>query len=107
MADVVMLEEPTYDPSKYKMIQPKADADWYSKSYVASKDALKKIQIGWATSLEKKSPAIVEFFKNFQITADDVSSMAYQVSVKKRKPSEVAREWMSKNKSTVDGWLGL
>ena len=55
----------------------------------------------------KKSPAIVEFFKKFQITADDVSWMAFQVSVKKRDPAEVARDWMSNNKSTVDGWLGL
>ncbi len=81
MADVVMLTEPKYDPAKYKMIQPKADADWYKKSYVASKDALKQIQIGWATSLESQSPAIVEFFKNFQLTADDVSAMAYAVSI--------------------------
>jgi hypothetical protein len=107
MSDVVMLEEPPYDPAKYKMIQPKADADWYKKSYVASKDALKQIQIGWGTSLESNSRAIVEFFKNFKITADDVSWMAFQVSVKNRAPGEVARELMSKNKSTVDGWLGL
>ena len=107
MADVVMLEEPKYDPSKYKMIQPKADPDWYKKSYVASKDALKQIQIGWATSLEKQSPAIVEFFNNFQLTADDVSWMAYEVSVQKRDPGEVARQWMSENSKTVDGWLGL
>ena len=79
MADVVMLEEPKYDPAKYKMIQPKADADWYKKSYVASNDALKQIQIGWATSIESQSPAIVEFFKNFQLTADDVSGMAYAI----------------------------
>ena len=107
MADVVMLTEPKYDPAKYKMIQPKADADWYKKSYVASKDALKQIQIGWATSLESQSPAIVEFFKNFQLTADDVSAMAYAVSVEKKDPAAVARAWMEANKSTVDGWLGL
>ena len=107
MADVVMLDEPTYDPAKYKMIQPKADADWYAKSYVASKDALKNIQIGWATSLEAKSPAIVEFFNNFQITADDVSWMAFEVSVNNRESAEVAREWMANNAATVDGWLGL
>ena len=95
MADVVMLEE------------PKADADWYNKSYVASKDALKQIQIGWATSLESQSPAIVEFFKNFQLTADDVSAMAYAISVEKKAPADVARAWMNANKSTVDGWLGL
>ena len=62
---------------------------------------------GASTSLEKKSPAIVELFKKFKITADDVSWMAYEVSVQKRDPGEVARDWMSKNKSTVDGWLGL
>ena len=59
------------------------------------------------TSLEKKSPAIVEFFKNFQLTADDVSSMAYAISVEKKAPADVARAWMKANKSTVDGWLGL
>jgi glycine betaine/proline transport system substrate-binding protein len=107
MADVVMLEEPKHDPAKYKMIQPKADPDWFKKSYVASKDALKQIQIGWATSLEKQSPAIVEFFNNFQINADDVSWMAYEVSVQKRDPGEVARQWMKENSKTVDGWLGL
>ena len=107
MADVVMLEEPKHDPAKYKMVQPKADPDWKKKSYVASKDALKQIQIGWATSLEKQSPAIVEFFNNFQLTADDVSSMAYAISVEKKDPAAVAKAWMDANKSTVDGWLGL
>ena len=81
--------------------------DRYKKSYVASKDALKKIQIGWGTSLESKSPAIVEFFKNFQLSADDVSLMAYQISVEKKDPAAVARTWMKNNKSKVDGWLGL
>jgi len=29
------------------------------------------------------------------------------VSVNKRDPAEVARDWMSQNEGTVDGWLGL
>ena len=107
MAPVVMLTEPTHDPAAYKMIQPKSDADWYKKSYVASKDAMKNIQIGWGTSLEGKSPAIVEFFSNFQLTSDDVSWLAYEISVNKRDAAEVARDWMSQNEGTVDGWLGL
>jgi len=107
MADVVMLTEPKFDKAKYKMVQPKEDADWYKKSYVASKDALKQIQIGWGTSLEAKSPAIVDFFKNFQLSADDVSLMAFQISVEKKDPADVARAWMKNNKSKVDGWLGL
>ena len=104
-----MLTEPKHDPAAYKMIQPRDydGANWYEKSYVASKDALKNIQIGWGTSLEAKSPAIVEFFNNFQLTSDDVSWLAYEVSVNKRDPTAVARDWMSQNEGTVDGWLGL
>jgi len=98
MAPVVMLTEPTHDPAKYKMIQPKTDADWYKKSYVASKDAMKNIQIGWGTSLEGKSPAIVEFFNNFQLTSDDVSWLAYEISVNKRDAAEVARDGKSNTK---------
>ena len=105
--DIVMLTEPKHDPAKYKMVQPNADPDWQKKSYVASKDALKQIQIGWSKSLEANSPAIAGFFKKFQLTADDVGALAYEISTKKRNPTEVAREWMKKNPKKVDAWLGL
>ena len=107
MADVVMLKEPKFNAAEYKMIQPKEDPDWYEKSHVATKDALKNIQVGWAVSLDKKSPAIAEFLSNFQLTADDVSSLAYAISVQKVSPKDAARAWVKNNSKTVDGWLGL
>jgi len=107
MFDVVMLTEPTYDPEKYKMIQPSDDADWFAKSYVASKDALKQVQIAWSNSLVDRSPAIAEFFQNFALTADDVSSLAYEISAKDRDPAEVAAEWVAANSDRVDAMLGL
>ena len=107
MFDVVMLTEPTYDPEKYKMVQPSDDADWFAKSYVASKDALKQVQIAWSNSLVDRSPAIAEFFQNFALTADDVSSLAYEISAKDRDPAEVAAEWVAANSARVDAMLGL
>ena len=107
MFDVVMLTEPAYDPEKYKMIQPSDNADWYEKSYVASKDALKQVQIAWSKSLQDRSPAIAEFFQNFQLTADDVSSLAYEISAKNRDPAQVAAEWIAANSDRVDAMLGL
>jgi len=41
------------------------------------------------------------------LSADDVSLMAFQISVEKKDPADVARTWMKNNKSKVDGWLGL
>lgn len=107
MFDVQMLSEPKFDPAMYKMLQPSDSPDWYAKSKVATKDALKNVQIAWSKSLKDRSPAIVEFFERFSLTADDVSSFAYEISGKGRDASEVASEWIKNNPKRVDAWLGL
>ncbi len=107
MFDVEMLSEPTFDEAKYKMVQPSDDADWYSKSSVATKDALKDVQIAWSNSLNDRSPAIAEFFANFALTADDVSNLAYQISAKGVDPAEAAKAWVDANSDRVDAMLGL
>ena len=107
MFDVMMLTEPAYDPEKYVMVQPSDDADWYEKSMVASKDALKDVQIAWSNSLVDRSPAIAEFFQNFKLDASDVSQLAYEISANGRDPAEVAAEWVEANSDRVDAMLGL
>jgi len=107
MFDVRMLSEPKYDPAMYTMVQPSDSPDWYQESKVATKDALKSVQIAWSKSLQDRSPAIVEFFERFSLTADDVSGFAYEISGKGRKASEVASEWIAQNPERVDAWLGL
>ena len=107
MFDVEMLSEPKYDPADYVMVQPSDDPDWYNKSKVATKDALKNVQIAWSNSLKERSPAISEFFERFSLTADDVSGFAFEISGKGRDPAEVAKEWVDNNTGRVDAWLGL
>lgn len=107
MFDVQMLSEPVYNSDNYVMVQPSDDPDWYEKSSVSTKDALKNVQIAWSNSLPERSPAIADFFANFALTADDVSGFAYEISGKGRDPAEVAREWVEANSDRVDGWLGL
>ena len=107
MFDVVMLSEPGYDPEKYVMLQPSDSADWYDESMVATKDAPKNVQIAWSNSLSERSPAIVEFFERFGLSADDVSGFAYEISGKGRDAAEVASEWVNNNPDRVDAWLGL
>jgi len=74
---------------------------------VKTKDALKQVQIAWSNTLPERSPAIAEFFERFELTADDVSNFAYEISGKGRDPAEVAREWVEANPARVDAWLGL
>ena len=107
MFDVEMLSEPTYDPASYKMVQPSDDADWYDKSYVATKDALKNVQIAWSNSLADRSPAIAEFFANFSVTADDVSGLAFEISANGVSPEAAAQAWIAANSDRVDAMLRL
>ncbi|WP_368345803.1 glycine betaine ABC transporter substrate-binding protein [Pelagovum sp. HNIBRBA483] len=107
MFDVVMLTEPTYDPEKYIMVQPSDDPNWYENSMVATKDDLKQVQIAWSNSLTDRSPAIAEFFANFSLTANDVSSLAFEISANGRDPSDVAKDWVAANSDRVDAMLGL
>ena len=107
MFDVYMLTEPKYDPANYVMVQPSDSPDWYDNSKVATKDALKNVQIAWSNSLKERSPAIAEFFERFELKADDVSHFAFEISGNGREAGDVAREWMAKNSDRVDAWLGL
>lgn len=107
MFDVQMLSEPTFDPMKYMMVQPSDDPDWFENSSVATKDALKDVQIAWSNSLVDRSPVIAEFFTNFSLEASDVSQLAYEISANGRDPADVAAEWVNANSDRVDGWLGL
>jgi glycine betaine/proline transport system substrate-binding protein len=107
MFDVVMLTEPEFNEADYVMVQPSDDADWYDKSRVATKDALKDVQIAWSNSLVDRSPAIAEFFANFALEASDVSKLAYEISANGRDPAEVAAEWVAANTDRVDAMLGL
>ena len=107
MFDVKMLSEPKFDPAKYQMVQPSDSPEWYEKSKVATKDALKNVQIAWSNSLKERSPAIAEFFERFKLETDDVSSFAYEISGKGRDAAEVAKEWVKNNPKKVDAWLGL
>ncbi len=107
MFDVTMLTEPEFNEENYKMVQPSDSPDWYKESKVATKDALKNVQIAWSNSLKSRSPAIAEFFERFALTADDVSGFAFEISGNGRDASEVASEWIEKNPERVDAWLGL
>ena len=107
MFDVKMITEPKFDPAKYKMLQPDASADWYEESYVATKDALKAIQVAYSNSLIERSPAIAEFLSNFQVETADVSFLALEIAGKGRDGNEVAKEWIENNSARVDAWLGM
>ncbi|MEO0467947.1 MAG: glycine/betaine ABC transporter substrate-binding protein, partial [Pseudomonadota bacterium] len=44
---------------------------------------------------------------NFAVTANDVSSLAFEISAQGRDPADVAKDWVEANSDRVDAMLGL
>jgi len=105
--DMVMLEEPAFDADKYKMVQPAEDPKWFENSKIETGDKAKSIHVGYSKTLESRVPAIAEFLSNIALDTETVNGWTHEIVVKKRDSQEVAREWVAKNSSRVDGWLGL
>ena len=97
MYDIVELEEPDFDPAKYKAVQPAQSADWYEMSKVETRDAPKNVQIAFSKSLQERSPAIAELLANIQLDTETVSAWAFEIAGKERDTAEVIREWMAAN----------
>ncbi len=107
MHDIVQLEEPSYDPAKYSMVQASEDPDWYKKSKVETGDAPREVQIAYSKSLEQRAPAIADLLGKIALDTDTVSRWAFEIVTKKRNAADVVREWVDANQERVDSWLGL
>ena len=105
--DMVMLEEPAFDPAKYVMVQPTADPNWFQKSKITTGDEVKSIHVGYSKSLEKRVPPIADFLSKIELDTETVNKWTHEIVVKKRDSQAVAREWIAANSKRVDKWLGL
>ena len=104
--ELVMLEEPPYDPAKWNVIRQQDDPDWLEKSDAGVAWPVTNLHIHWAKSLEESHPDAAALLANVDLDADTVAAMMFEVDEKKRDVGEVAREWVARNSSRVASWLG-
>ncbi len=103
--ELVILEEPAYDASKWNVIQPTDDPDWLEKSDAPVAWDLAYLHIHYATSLETDFPEVASVLSKIKLDTDTVSKMTYALVVEKQDPAEFAKNWVAENSDTVDNWL--
>lgn len=103
--DVVKLEEPEYDPSKWHLVAPADDPDWLEKSTAGTAWAPSSIRIGFASRLVDDAPEVARLLSSISIESDELSWMSYAVLVEGKSPEKVADEWMAGHRNIVAGWL--
>ena len=103
--DLVILDEPVYDASKWTIVQPTDDPQWLEKSHAPVAWDLAYLHVHYATSLEQAHPQAAAMLANVKMTTDLVSGMTYALVVAKADPNEYAKQWVKDNSALVDSWM--
>ena len=105
--ELVILEEPKYDASKWTVIQPTDDPDWLDKSSADVAWDLAYLHIHFAKALEESQPEAANLLANVKLDTDTVSKMTFALVVEKQDPLDFAKKWVADNSDQVNSWLGL
>ncbi|MCY6381547.1 glycine betaine ABC transporter substrate-binding protein [Hoeflea prorocentri] len=103
--ELVVLEEPAYDSTKWIIVQPSPTPGWFEKSSAGVAWDTANLNIGYAASLESDHPKVAAMLNNVSLDTDTLSAMTYALSVENKDPSEFAKAWVEENADTVSGWF--
>ena len=103
--DLVILEEPAYDASKWVVIQPTDDPEWLEKSNAPVAWDLAYLHVHYATSLEESHPEAAALLSKVKLTTDQVSHMTFGLVVEKMSAADYAKQWAIDNTDLVDSWM--
>lgn len=102
--DLVRLEEPAYEKSKFVYVKGKPKQ---TKISVATKPDT--IYIGISKKLEKRLPKAYKFFKNWYMPIDQVSTLIANLEDipgnPKQPAAKVAKQWVESHPEIVNAWL--
>ncbi len=103
--ELVILQEPAYEESKWVVKQPTDDPNWLENSSAPVAWNTAKLKIHYAASLEESNPEVAKLLSQVMLDTDTVSQMTYALVVEKQDPAEFAKQWVGENGATVDSWL--
>ena len=102
--DLTWIEEPPYDPNKWKHIRGEPDQ---SKITCASQPA--KVYTIFSKKLENRSPGAYQLFKNFYISIDEVNAIIAEIEQipgnPKKDPVVVAEKWVNSHPKILADWI--
>ncbi len=102
--DLIRLEEPPYEESKWIHVKGKPDQTHVSCAYPPA-----TVYVGVSKKLEKRLPKAYKFFMNWSIPIEEVSNLIADIEDvpgnPKKPAAEVAKAWVESHPQIVKGWL--
>lgn len=102
--DLVMVEEPPYDPAKWKYVEKHPEE---SKITCAMQPS--DVWVAYSMKLKDRLPKAYQFFKNWHIPIKEVNNLITLVTdlpdQPKLSPSDAAKKWVDEHPEIVNEWL--
>lgn len=106
LADLVMLDEPEYDPAKWNMVTPTESPNWLSEGNVEVAWPDIFAQVAYATRLTETEPEAARILEGVHFETAMIEDFIFSVMEEKHAPEEVAQAWIAANPDVVSAWLG-
>ena len=103
--ELVVLDEPPHDPTRWTIVQPSAIPGWLEKSRAGVAWDTASLHITYATSLESEQPQAAAMLTNVTLDTDTLSAMTHALVVERQDPADFAAAWVEENADRVAGWL--
>jgi glycine betaine/proline transport system substrate-binding protein len=103
--EAVFLDEPPYDPAKWKPVLPSQDPNWWEKTSVPCAWPPTSAHLAYSKRLRTTVPDVARLLDNVRLDADEIGGWTYAIAVGQREPADVAKQWVSANKGQVNAWL--
>ena len=96
--DLYQLEEPLYDPAKWRVVFPSEDPDWLEKSNAAVGWKLAELHIYYANTLAESHPLVAEMLQGMYFTMEELLNITYNLDQGVQDPALYAQQWVMENR---------
>jgi glycine betaine/proline transport system substrate-binding protein len=100
--DLVILDEPAFDASKWKVSQPTDDPNWLENSSAGVAWDKAYLHIHYQAAMNPEAASVLS---KVDLTSEQVSAMVFALIVEEQDAEEFARQWVEENAEQVDSWL--
>ncbi|MGX1305290.1 glycine betaine/proline transport system substrate-binding protein [Amorphus suaedae] len=104
--DLVMLDEPGHDPTKWVIRAPDDDPDWLKNSTASTAWPVSFIHMAHRTGLADEAPEVTAVLARMDLGSDTIEAMTYALIVERADPDDFAAGWIAAHPDRVKSWLG-
>ncbi len=103
--DLILIEEPAYEASRWVLAQPEDDENWLENSKIDVGWPQVRVHMAYSVRLRDAAPELVAMLDRIELNSLMVSGWTYAIEVENVDPEEFARKWVESHPLIVDTWL--